>query len=180
MKILHWNCQGLGSPLTISNLKDIRKSSKPDIMLLVETKNVNTLSKELGYAHSFVVNPNGLSGGLAIFWDDNVQIDFLDEPALYCTDMYVTEGVNTFFLFYIYGNPVRKYRNALWNKMISLGVAGLYQDKSRLVLGDFNDIKGNHEKLGGPIRSEASFAPFRNMLSVCGLHDLKVVGGKYT
>lgn len=38
MKILHWNCQGSGSSLTIPHLKDIRKTHHPDIMLLVETK----------------------------------------------------------------------------------------------------------------------------------------------
>lgn len=48
------------------------------------------------------------------------------------------------------------------------------------MIGDFNDIKGNHEKEGGVTRSEASFALFRSMISISRLHDLKSIGGYFT
>lgn len=186
MKILHWNCQGLKrNPLTIPYLKDIRQSSKPDVVFLIETKNgqeyVQSLCNDLGYAHHFVVNPEGLSGGMAVFWNDEVKLDFLSSPTLHYTDMYISEsGSPTFRLTYIYGNPEYKERNALWKKMIFWAEAGLYQSKPRLVLGDFNDIKTNEEKSGGPSRSEASFKTFRQMLNSSGLHDIKTIGGKFT
>jgi len=51
--------------------KDIKKSFKPEVMLLVETKNVdsvvNSLAKDLGYKNSFVVSASGSSGGAAFF-----------------------------------------------------------------------------------------------------------------
>ncbi|KAF8095800.1 hypothetical protein N665_0322s0020 [Sinapis alba] len=113
MKLLHWNCQGLRSPLTIPHLKDIRKNHDPDIMLLVETKNVNSLvkglAKDLGYQNSVVVYASGSSGGSVIFWNDRVKLNFLDNPNLYCTNMAVEDGINTFWLSYIYGNPVKRY-----------------------------------------------------------------------
>jgi len=44
----------------------------------MEAKNqeqkVIRLRRRLKYPHSFVVNPEGLSGGLALFWDDQVSI----------------------------------------------------------------------------------------------------------
>lgn len=52
--------------------------------------------------------------------------------------------------------------------------------RPRIVFGDLNDIKSNQEKQGGSTRSENSFATFRHMLSTNGLHDVKMVGGKYT
>lgn len=58
--------------------------------------------------------------------------------------------------------------------------AGLYQSKPRLMLGDFNDIKDNKEKEGGVLRPKASFSLFRSMISICGLQDLKSIGGYYT
>lgn len=61
-----------------------------------------------------------------------------------------------------------------------LGQGGMYRSKPRLVLGDFNDIKSNAEKIGGLVRSENSFKIFRRMLQSSGLHDLKTVGAKYT
>lgn len=105
MKLLHWSCQGLGNPLTIQ-CQDIRKSSKPDIMFLIETKSgykkVENLSKELSYAHFFVLPADGLSGGLAIFWDASVQLSFVSPPSLNCSDMYILDGAKTFCLSYLW------------------------------------------------------------------------------
>ncbi|KAG8645941.1 hypothetical protein MANES_10G111401v8 [Manihot esculenta] len=39
MKILTWNCQGAGNPLTIHNLKRMLKIHSPYILCLLETKN---------------------------------------------------------------------------------------------------------------------------------------------
>lgn len=64
--------------------------------------------------------------------------------------------------------------------MVSLSESGLYRSKPRIVLGDFNDIKSNAEKEGGPHRSESSFKTFRQMLNSSGLHDIKMIGGKFT
>lgn len=170
MRILHWNCQGLGSTLTIPHLKDIRNTHNPDIILLVETKHVdsyvNNLAKDLEYDHCFVIPAKGSSGGVAIMWKDGVKIHFLGNPSMNKTDMYVEDGSKLFCLSYIYGNP---------------DVAtGFYQHRPRLMLGDFNEIKSNDEKEGGIIRSEASFFLFRSMISISGMHDLKTIGGYFT
>lgn len=150
MKILHWNCQGLRSPLTIPHLKDIKRSYNPDIMLLVETKNVDTvvqdLAKDLGYKNFLVILANDSSGGAAFFWNDGVGLSFLGNPSLYNTDMCVQEGTNTFWLSYIYGNPVVKYRNRQRHSIISSENAGYFQNKPRLMLGDFNELKTRQDK----------------------------------
>ena len=112
MKLLHWNCQGLGSALIVPHLKDIRRTHNPDIMLLVETNNVNSVAKglanDLGYHNSVIVSASGISGGSAIFWNERVKITFLDNPNLYCTNMTVEDDTNTFWFSYIYGNHVKK------------------------------------------------------------------------
>ncbi|KAF8080427.1 hypothetical protein N665_0945s0003 [Sinapis alba] len=106
MKILHWNCQGLRISLTIPHLKDIRKSHNPDVMFLVETKNVDNvvhkLAKYLGYQNVHIVYAVGSSGGAALFWNDRI--------------------------------------------------AGYLQNKPRMFIGDFNDIKNRYEKQGGIVR----------------------------
>ncbi|XP_019086259.1 PREDICTED: uncharacterized protein LOC109126843 [Camelina sativa] len=42
-----------------------------------------------------------------------------------------------------------------------------------MAIGDFNEIKNNSEKRGGPPRPESTFSDFRKMLQVCDFHDLK-------
>lgn len=184
MRILHWNCQGLRNSLTIPYLKDINHKHKIDIMFLVETKNkdsyVQQLGKDLHFSHQILVSPDGLSGGLAIFWRNTVQCEVLSPPSLHYTDLYITEGSNTFCLTYIYGHPERKPRQQMWQAMESYIKAGLYQSKARLVLGDFNEIKNNKEKVGGPPKAEWQFTNFRRMLKASGLHEVKTFGGIFT
>lgn len=186
MRVMHWNCQGLKrNPLTIPYLKDIRKSSKPDVLFLTETKNgikyVKSIGTELGYAHSYVLPSEGLRGGLAIFWEDHISLSFMKKPSLHQTDICISEaGTPTFYITYIYGNPDQRLRNLHWKKLIRMAEAGIFINKPRVVLGDLNDIKSNEEKSGGPRRAEYTFNTFRRMLNTLGLHDLKTVGGQYT
>ncbi|KAG7586565.1 Ribonuclease H domain [Arabidopsis thaliana x Arabidopsis arenosa] len=164
--------------------EDINRKYRIDILFLVETKNkdayVQSLGVDLHFDHQILVSPDGLSGGLAIFWRNTVKCDFLSPPTLNYTDMYITEGNTTFCLSYVYGNPERKPRQQMWQMMENFIRGGLYQSKPRLVLGDFNEIKNNMEKLGGPSRPEWQFLNFRRMLNVSGLHEIKTFGGIYT
>lgn len=151
MKILHWNCQGLGSPLTIPHLQDIRKVYKPEIIILIETKHadnfVQKVVKDLGYENSFVVSAKGSSGGLVIMWNKVVKVNFFGNPSLNNTDMYIEDGSNVFCLTYIYGHPVMKNRHEMWERLICNAAVGLYQNRPRLMLGDFNDIKDNNTEV---------------------------------
>lgn len=94
--------------------------------------------------------------------------------------MYITDGDNIFCLSYVCGHPVEKFRKEQWYRMMSMVDSDVYRNKPRLVLGDFNDIKHMGEKEGGSKRSEASFYVFRKMLSICGLHDVRTLGGRFT
>jgi len=80
---------------------------------------VNSLCNDLGFPHNFVLPSDGLSGGLANFWNNTVNIDFVHTPSLNYTDMYISKpGSPSFFLTYIYGDPNQRHRNAMWEKMI--------------------------------------------------------------
>lgn len=78
MKLLSWNCQGLGTPLTIQALRVLVTQERPSVIFLMETKNqeqkVQRIRRRLRYQNSFVVNPEGSAEGLALFWDDQVEL----------------------------------------------------------------------------------------------------------
>lgn len=41
------------------------------------------------------------------------------------------------------------------------------------MLDDFNEIKGDNEKIGGPLRDDNDFRDFRTMISNCDMSDIK-------
>jgi len=79
MKLLCWNCQGLGSPLTVQALKALVVKEKPDLVFLMETKNreevVTKIQRSLKYHNSYIINPTCMSGGLALFWSSHININ---------------------------------------------------------------------------------------------------------
>ncbi|KAJ4960944.1 hypothetical protein NE237_020854 [Protea cynaroides] len=57
------------------------KSEKPEILFLIETKNkhekLEQLKKKFKFHHLFTVDPIGFSGGLALFWKDNISLNII-------------------------------------------------------------------------------------------------------
>lgn len=49
-----------------------------------------------------------------------------------------------------------------------------------MVIGDLNELMDNSEKLGGAVREEASFFPFRNMINDCGLRLIPSKGCRFS
>ena len=86
-------------------------------------------------------------------------------------------GDKQYFLSCIYGNPNIKYRHVVWERLMRLGVN---RRSSWCMVGDFNEILNNEEKIGGPRRSDASFQPFSDMLHACGMTELPSTGNSYT
>ncbi|XP_075092491.1 uncharacterized protein LOC107771940 [Nicotiana tabacum] len=80
MKALVWNYTGMGvggGSLTVPFLKETTPLHSPNMIFLSETKNrdriVQRVQRQLEMAHVITVEPMGLSGGLALFWNDNIQ-----------------------------------------------------------------------------------------------------------
>ena len=67
-----WNCQGVGSPLTVPQLEEVVKLHSLQLIFLSETKNkksyLNTVKMKLKFDKLFVIDPIEKSEGLAIMW----------------------------------------------------------------------------------------------------------------
>ena len=176
MKVLSWNCRGMGSKWTISYLSEIRH--KPDFLFLAETKQepdfVQKFQAHFGYDNLVTVDPLGRSGGLALFYNNEFQVKVLYSSNR-MIDVEAEALGKTVYLTFVYGDPVQKMREQVWERLTRYGLA---RSEPWFVIGDLNEITGNHEKDGGSIRSADSFVPFNNMIRNSGLLEFPARGNK--
>lgn len=76
-----------------------------------------------------------------------------------------------------YDHPDRIHRVESWQLLFHLSILN---HLDWLVVGDFNEITNNAEKVGGATRTESHMASFRSTLDDCLLGDLGYWGSRFT
>ena len=74
MKVLSWNCRGLGSKAKEEAMKDLIRLSQPDIVLIQETKMekeafLQVSRKFWNKGGGLAISSRGASGGIGMLWD---------------------------------------------------------------------------------------------------------------
>ena len=116
------------------------------------------------------------SGGLALFWDQDVDLQILSSTKNYI-DTHISYKGRSFHSMFIYGEPEIANRASFWDHISSFTTN---RDTPWMVTGDLNEIVDNSEKSGGPLRAEGSFCTFRNFISQANLFDLKHTGNFFS
>jgi hypothetical protein len=74
MKLCGWNCRAANSPTAVRSLPDLREHLKHDILFLSEShlnkEDAESLRRKLVYDFMCVVESDGRSRGLVLFWND--------------------------------------------------------------------------------------------------------------
>ena len=95
MSTLSYNCRGLGSDATVREVSDLARRFKPTVLCVLETQlhknRVEGLARRLGFDRSFAVSSSGRSGGLGIFWNNEIKLEILPYSQ-YHLDAIITEG----------------------------------------------------------------------------------------
>lgn len=100
--------------------------------------------KGTDYKNLFTVPPVGLSGGLALSWKDNVHLEVLFSSAN-VIDTKIEFNNKSFYVSYIYGAPNREDHPRFWEVMSDIGTG---RTSPWMLMGDFNDLLDNSEKVG--------------------------------
>ena len=180
MNPLAWNCRGLGNPRAVRALRGLRKMKDPKVLFLSETK-LNTEEMEwirvgLKYGSAFVVPSKGRSGGLALLWDEEVDLSITSYTRFHIdAQIKSQEGLWRFTGFY--GHPETAKRKGSWALLKYL------KEISPLpwvCMGDFNEILSGDEKAGVHQRPQWQMEDFREAIQVCELYDLGFSGPMVT
>jgi exonuclease III len=97
MSCLSWNSRGLGNAATVKELRELTKKFALSVLCVLETQvhktRVESLKGTLGFDNYFAVSSDGRSGGLGIFWNNEIKLQLLPYSQ-YHVDAIITEGSN--------------------------------------------------------------------------------------
>uniref|UniRef100_A0A2N9G7V8 Reverse transcriptase domain-containing protein n=1 Tax=Fagus sylvatica TaxID=28930 RepID=A0A2N9G7V8_FAGSY len=79
MRLMSWNCRGIGRAPTARTLKTLVRGECPDVLFLAKTKvkspRIENLKAGMGFSNCFSVDSINKAGGLAIFWKQGVEME---------------------------------------------------------------------------------------------------------
>ncbi|XP_026382491.1 uncharacterized protein LOC113277661 [Papaver somniferum] len=88
MKLLSWNVQGIGTPLTKDHLQYLCQLYNPDIVFLAETKaplsRMNLFFKKSKFHDWFIIPSVGIEKGIAIAWHNNIDMKLVSAKYNVC------------------------------------------------------------------------------------------------
>jgi hypothetical protein len=192
MSLFSVNCRGAGNASTVRELRDFVNKFAPSILCIQDTQisknRVESLASSLGFDQAYAVGSDGRSGGLGLFWNNDINITVLGYSK-YHIDVSVTGiGVDQWRLTSVYGEAQTNERYKTWDMLRDIcGSSTL----PWLYLGDSNEVLRADEHEGVGHRTHTQIQGFRDAVDVCNLLDLgykghfwtwekKVTGGTYT
>ncbi|XP_042950183.1 uncharacterized protein LOC122282291 [Carya illinoinensis] len=181
MEILSWNCWGLGNPRTLQTLRMFVKEKLLDVVFLMETKlpyaRVNCIAKTLNFEGCCVSEVVGRSGGLILLWKQKDMLELVNFSKHHFNVLVNDAQCNfKWLLTCFYGHLNTNLRKQTWSLLSSFKPG----DMGWGVIGDFNEILFNDEKVGKKPRNENLMSMFRNLLEEGNLLDLGWKRNKFT
>ncbi|KAL5699305.1 hypothetical protein ACHQM5_030229 [Ranunculus cassubicifolius] len=182
MKILAWNCRGIGNDPTVRHLKDLIRKEKPYILFLSETlvsnDHVNIIRISRLFDNFVAVSSRKTSGGLSLFWNNNYSLA-ITSSCKHHINASITSGHKrtvwqaTFF----YGSPHHLKKERSWNILKRLKVEN---GVPWLIIGDLNIVLHQSEKQGGTTFDGRDVQFARDIIQQEGLVDLGFAGSPTT
>ena len=85
MRLLSWNCQGLGNPWTGRSFRKIVREQVPNMYFLMETwldkEGFDNLYSNLPFQNKIIVKYPDSGGGLALLWKNDVAMEVINYTA---------------------------------------------------------------------------------------------------
>ena len=155
MNTLSWNVRGLGNDRTFQILRSHVLEFKPDIVFLSETLCnhawLEIIKIRLGFSGKLVVDKVGHSGGICLFWSDNVLVDLLGFSRHHIDVLVSSHNSLRWRFTGVYGQPNHNLRSLFWKFLLNLGMVLTGRGCVAATLMRFSSLmKNREEQLGLP------------------------------
>jgi hypothetical protein len=180
--LLQFELSGRRNKPTVRDIVGLSRSADAKIVFLGETRQkeekMRRLRGRLGLKGFVGLDSDGRSGGLALFWHEQLVVDVLEATERYI-DVHIRVSAHEpcWRLTCVYGEPRTEHRHLMWDKLRALKPRS---DQPWCVIGDFNEAMWPFEHFSATPRSESQMRIFRETLEVCELVDLGFSGRAYT
>ena len=184
IKILSWNCRGLGCPDKCNVVRNVVRESRCDVCMFQETKlnesGLNYVGRFLptffdqrcAFNHSI-----GTSGGVIIAWKKNFELlsSFSTRHTLTVRLMQPATGAD-FIITTVYGPSVEGEKSEFIEELVNL-----MQQIHRpwIIAGDFNLVRWMIDR-SGDYRNDPLMDMFNDFISQAGLVDIPIKNRSYT
>lgn len=182
---LVWNCRGIGRAVAVRMLRELLRSHRPDVLFLSEIKSSNNtrilnLSTSLGFDNSHFVPSRGKAGGLLLLWKNSINLQLILSTDFIINCLISTNHDGTDIPWqctFVYGPTLPSLKGLFWDDLNRIGEAF---ESPWFLVGDFNSVLDQRDKIGGNPVASSSRDGFRNMVDANGLIDLGFVGYTFT
>ncbi|XP_057457734.1 uncharacterized protein LOC130748518 [Lotus japonicus] len=185
MKMLSWNCRGLGNSRAVRALSRLSLKFHPQIVFLMETRSYVTefdhvkiaMGMDCCLAMSCAGPGRRRSGGIAMLWNSSLDVSLLSCSPNHISVVVTDEWDQKWCLTGLYGHPeeVNKVHTLTLLDSLKSQYQGMW-----ICIGDFNLICESSEKRGGRIANLAQMGQFKDTLAACGLADVGYTGFPFT
>ena len=118
MKLLSWNCQGLGNFWTVRSLPNLVRDQALIVCFLMETRldkeGFANYARELPFPNKFIVNKPYSGGDLALLWKFEVQLEVINFTDKHILAKVVEDDGFPWFLAGFCGWPEASEKKKSW------------------------------------------------------------------
>ncbi|KAK9006996.1 hypothetical protein V6N11_019324 [Hibiscus sabdariffa] len=132
---------------------------------------------KMKFENAFYVEPDGIAGGLALWWSNNVKLSILHYDKNFIDTKTSINGESYWFGTFIYAPLYTEGKRKFWETL-----ASLRNDVNAkwCVLGDFNVVGSPEEKHGGNPFDHNSAKWYYKFLDQTYLMEIPSSGGSFT
>ncbi|XP_058000172.1 uncharacterized protein LOC131178706 [Hevea brasiliensis] len=140
-------------------------------------KYMEGLTRRMGFDNVHYVEPQGLSGGLCLWWNNKVNLVVNKSSPNFVDVAVQLEGSNFIWQsIFVYGCPNQKNRRDFWNQLHDISSPSI----PCIFVGDFNSIASQDDKWGGADFSFSQARDMHNFIEFRELMDLECKGPYFT